>query len=156
MERIISLTREQLQDPDRQDSLSPLGHEFIAEAKYPEQFNPEHFYPFWLTMLDANCGAFFVATEDDKPVGVMGCLFVPDTFSGVPTGMEHFWFVSKSARRGGRLGLALFSAFERECVRRGCRFQLMIHLDGLRGDALAGLYERRGYVPAERCFRKVI
>lgn len=136
--------------------LTPLGDEFITEAGYPEKFNPAHFYPFWLTVLKADIAKFFVVEEFGRPIGLMGCLFVPDTFSGVLTGMEHFWFVSKLARRGGRLGLALFNAFEEECAKRGCRFQLMIHLDGLRGDSLARLYQRRGYQPAERCFRKVI
>lgn len=155
MESIAALTADELANPSWQALLTPLGDEFIAEAGYPEKFNPAHFYPFWLTILQSNIGKFFVAVED-KPVGLMGCLFVPDTFSGVPTGMEHFWFVSKSARRGGRIGYSLLKAFEDECVRRGCRFQLMIHLDGLRGDSLAGLYQRRGYKPAERCFRKVV
>lgn len=150
------MTAAQLADRSVQERLSPLGREFIAEAGYPEPFLPNHFYPFWQTILAQNIGAFFVAEEDAEPVGVMGCLFVPDTFSGVRTGMEHFWFVSKAARSGARLGLALFNEFEKECDARACRFRLMIHLDGLRGEALSEFYKRRGYVPAERCFRKVI
>ncbi len=156
MGEVISIAREDLQSALVRERLAPLGHEFIAEAGYPEPFEPVHFFNFWSTILATDTGKFLVVEEDGVPVGVMGCLFVRDTFTGVMTGMEHFWFVSKSARRGARIGLSMFEEFERECDRRKCRFKLMIHLDGLRGEALAGFYKRRGYLPAERCYRKVI
>lgn len=158
MQKLISLSPGDLDCVLTCASLAPLGHEFVAEAKYPMPFNPAHFFPWWRNVLKLGLGKFFVVEEDSIPVGVMGALFSEDVFSGVKQGMENFWFVSKKSRNSGRAGLRMFKAFEEECDARDCKVRLMIHLDeeGMRGEALTSLYERKGYAPAESFFRKVI
>lgn len=155
---VEALTADDLASPSLRAGISIIAREFMAEAKYPVPFNEEHFFTFWTGLLASNVGAFYVSYKDlsCEITGVMGALFWPDSFSGLMTGAESFWFVQKE-HRSGRTGLRLFQAFENECKRRECKMNLMIHLEveGMRGDALSEFYLRRGYTPAESFFRKV-
>lgn len=153
---IVKLTAENLGSPSLRAGITSVALQFMAEAQFPLPFNPEHFFNFWHGLLTSGIGTFFVAEDGEAVFGVMGCIFAPDSFSGVLVGMESFWFITKEKRQG-RGGLRLFNAFEDECKARGAKMNYMVHLDtgGMRGEALAEFYKRRGYVPAESFFRKV-
>lgn len=155
---VTTLKQSDLLDPRTRAGVTKVAREFMAEAKYPAEFNEQHFFEFWTTVLRADIGTFFVAKNEGGEVfGVLGALFAPDCFSGLGTGVENFWFILES-ERGNRDGLRLFNAFEDECDRRKCKMRIMGFLDvpGMRSDSLKKLYERRGYSPAESMVRKVV
>lgn len=155
MSEITKLTLADLDCPLTRAALNVLGHAFVAEAKYPAQFETNNFFEQWKALTSTGIGEFWVARDGSRIVGAIGILFVNDLFSGLSSATEIFWFVSKEARNGGRIGIGLFNQFEKRCDERGVRLRQMAHISGLNDDPLSRLYARRGYVSAERFFRKV-
>lgn len=152
---LADLTHDQLNDPVIQALWTPVAQEFFTESGYPGNFNPAHFWAFWSQLTSLNMGKFYVAySMDGEPVGAFGCLFTPDALTGLPSALEHFWFVRQSVRGSGKIGLSLFNEFEAECDRRGVKTRFMAHIHGHNGEALGRLYQRRGYSPADKFFRK--
>ncbi len=137
--------------------IASLAQQFIAEAKYPGEFEPDNFFEQWRGLIQSDIAEFWIIRDETElPIAALGALFVKDLFTGVMTGSELFWFVSKSARNGGRIGMQLFNTFEKRCDERGCKMRVMAHISGLNDDPLARLYARRGYATAEHFFRKVL
>lgn len=64
---------------------------------------------------------------------------------------ETFWFVSPDAR--GRAGMELLAAYEAWALAQGCT---SIGMTALAGNDVSAIYRRRGYVPAESHFVKVL
>jgi len=102
-------------------------------------------------------GEFYaVFTSEDSLIGVMGVMFAPDSFTGMPAAVESFWFVDPEHRKSGRVALKMMQAYEADAEKRGCRMIHMCHLADLNAEGLGNFYKRRGYSPAESHYRKVI
>ncbi len=69
------------------------------------------------------------------------------------TAQELFWWV-EPAHRGGLMGTELRQGLEDWARGKGCRTMEMGALEASRPEALAALYERKGYGPKERIFCK--
>lgn len=133
---------------------TPVAQEFFNESGYPGKFNPEHFWGFWRQLYALDMGKFFVAYRDGQPAGAFGCTFYPDMLTAEPMALEQFWFVRKPFRGVGRIGIALFKTFEQECDRRKVCSRFMAHIHGHNGESLGRFYERAGYRPFDKFFRK--
>jgi GNAT superfamily N-acetyltransferase len=82
---------------------------------------------------------------------VAGALLHPAWFNHDHlTGQELFWW----AENGN--GRQLFAALEKWARDRGADSFAMIALENLRPDAVGALYKRKGYVPTEHSFLKVL
>lgn len=152
---LTELNPTQLTDPEVQKIWTPVAREFFVESGYPGEFNPTHFWTFWSQLTGLDMGRFYVAyREDGEPAGAFGCMFTPDALTGLPSALEHFWFVRQFARGSGKIALSLFNLFEAECDRRRVKTRFMAHIHGHGGEVLARFYRRKGYLPADKFFRK--
>lgn len=133
--------------------LRPIGHQFTAAAKLPNQFNEFYFENIWRSFITHGLGT--VLYEDDehgKILGVLAFVLNPDLFSGVPTAVETFLFVLPEARGSG-LASRLLEAFEAEAKARNCKEVLMVSLSELE---VGPIFIKRGYKILETVFRKEI
>lgn len=74
------------------------------------------------------------------PQGFLVGMIVPDPFTGVRVGFEHYWWARK-----GTNGLPLLAAFEAECRREKCVRLLGGYMELCDPARLKKIYERRGY-----------
>lgn len=130
----------------------PGGRMFLEEAKFPAPFSEESFGRTWRTLIVASLGEVWASMEDGKIVGAIGMAFLEDTFTGVPTAFEQFWWVHPDHRQS-RLGLELWHKFEERARERGSKRMVMVHLASLN---LQRMFEKRGYRLAEQTFWKEI
>lgn len=153
--KVEALTLEQIRIPLVQDVWTAVGQEFFDESGYPGKFNPVHFWNFWAQMHVLDMGKFFVVYGPDRvPAGAFGCTFYPDPLTGETVAAEQFWFVRKQFRGSARIGVSLFKSYEAECDRRKVGSRFMAHIHGHNGEALGRFYERAGYYPFDKFFRK--
>ncbi len=82
--------------------------------------------------------------------GMIGGLVFGHPFSGRKVFQELFWRNEGPAMQGIRL----LEEAERLARERGCERSMMIEIETMPG--AARIYERRGYLPAERNFIKVL
>jgi hypothetical protein len=83
--------------------------------------------------------------------GMIGGLVFAHPFNNAHlAAQELFWWSE------GREGLLLLSAFESACMERGAASITMITLDAVEPEKTGRIYQRRGYVPLERSFVKVL
>ena len=66
---------------------------------------------------------------------------------------ELFWWVSPE-HRGTGVAIELLEAMENAAKQLGARAMLMLCIDRLDGNKVAGIYKRRGYRAAERLFMR--
>lgn len=135
--------------------LREIATEFSEFADYPGGFNFEYSASVWVNLLTSGMGELFVAWEGQRIIGMLGCAFLNDPFSGNLTALEQVWYVLPAFRHG-KLGLSLWFAFEREAAARGCTNIVMVHLTTEKEDTMTELYQRRGYRRIEQTFRKEI
>lgn len=134
--------------------LAVLGHEFFREAQeLPGVFSEEHFTKSLRQLRDLGFLVLFGVRVDGKLKGAIGGCIVPDFWTGDPVLYEHFWFLTRGSRG---YGMRLLTLFEDEGKARGCKRILMAHMNTLRADTLAYLYKRRGYMPLEHYYVKVL
>jgi GNAT superfamily N-acetyltransferase len=131
-----------------------LGERFFNEAGWPEVNLTwdESSVRDTLAILAAH-GVLLVAEVDGVVVGMAGAGICPAYFNRNQTvAQELFWYVEEEHRNG--VGAALLRALEAGVKTRGAHTFTMITVAGMRSDALARLYRRDGYRPAELSFIK--
>ncbi len=154
---VLRLSATDFSDSRIRGKVSAIGRKFIEEAGHPFPMNSEHFFNFWHQIRGLDMGEFYVVfTPEDQLIGVMGVMFAPDSFTGMPAAVESFWFVDPEHRKSGRAALKMMQAYEADAKKRGCRMIHMCHLADLNAEGLGNFYKRRGYSPAESHYRKVI
>lgn len=135
-------------------ALVEMGREFHREAGWPErvEFDAASFEETLWKFLRGEADGFLIVAEfDGEAVGMAAMLFFPFIFNaGVTGSQELFWYARPEHRNGA--GEALLSAMESIAQARGARTFTMFAVPGLRDAALARLYRRRGYAPAEPSF----
>ncbi len=106
-----------------------------------------------LLMSEHVAGVLLIANYDGAVVGMAGCALFPFFFNvNVTLAQELFWYVQPEHRKGA--GAALLDGLEIEAGRRGAVAMISAAIAGLRDDAIARVYVRRGYEPAENTFIK--
>lgn len=129
--------------------LIEMGRKFHSVSGYDDVPYDE------ATMVDLffeliRVGGLFVVGE--KPVGMIGGIAFPVFFNrGRLMAQELFWW-SESAGAGK----ALLNAFEAWAKDVGAERVLMMSLDALEGGRVGEILKRRGYLPAESNYMKVI
>lgn len=101
-------------------------------------------------------GMLFCAVIDEKVVGTIGAIVGPcliNTDHGMAA--EMFWWVEPEFRRSGA-GDKLMDAVEAEAKSRGITFFSMVALEGGTVEQAGRIYEKRGYIPMERVWLKVL
>lgn len=135
--------------------LASLAHEFYAESSLLKVFDPARFITLWAHLIESETGAIFIPELDGKPVGGLGAVMYPDTYSASVIATEFFLYISKAARGGSGL-LRLLRAFEQWAREKGCAEIRLGHLQDLQPEALGRLYGKLGFHEIERTYAKNI
>lgn len=93
----------------------------------------------------------FVADHGCGAVGMAGMMLAKVFFGAATLAQEAFWYCEDA-----RDSLRLLDVSERWAVQRGAYAVNMARLEGVRDVALDKLYRRRGYVPNEHFYLKVL
>lgn len=119
-------------------------HEEYGLMGFP--FSPDHARQFFLSHLQSGAlaliepgQALFLARVIDHPLG-MGRVAV-----------ESLWYVAKNRR--GKSGIRFLDYYERWAAAMGC---VAVNMVSLAANNVSSIYKRRGYVPAEMHFLKVL
>lgn len=127
-----------------------MGRRFLTESSYAPHVpvNPvqQAITARWLMAH----GALLVAERGAGLVGMVGLALVPSPLSGELVASEAMWWVDPAHR--GRVGVSLWRAAEAWAVEVGAAVIQMITPAG--EEAVARMYERRGYVPLETTWQK--
>ena len=98
-------------------------------------------------------GGLLIAETADETVGMAGYVLFPFSFNhALLIAQEMFWYVDPKHRFGA--GRDLMDALEESARAQGATVLIMASIAGLRDAAVARLYARRGYRPAENTFVK--
>lgn len=131
------------------------GRAFVAALPYAEliTFDAESFGVTLLRVLQDDI--LLVAEEGGTLVGMAAMAIYPAFHNArALIAQELFWWVEPGCRNG--VGRALLEELEAEARRRGAALIRMACVTGLRHEALGRLYERRGYVEADRGYMRGI
>jgi GNAT superfamily N-acetyltransferase len=94
-----------------------------------------------------------IAEENGVLQGTIGIMFANDMHENKKMAIEVFWFVDP-AYRG--IGKALFTAFEEEAKKMGCKKLACVHMIDSYPDTLKVFYEKQGYHLAELHYIKEV
>lgn len=102
-------------------------------------------------MSGVNKATLLVAESAGRTVGMAAHVVFP-FYANMNTNIsqEIFWFVKPDFRNG--IGSALLEELEADARRKGADVFMSAAIAGLRDGAIARVYERRGYKPAENTF----
>jgi GNAT superfamily N-acetyltransferase len=133
-----------------------LGRSFFNAAGWPkvtEWHEPSVTATLCALIEGKTPGGLMVAEVEGRVVGMAAFLVFPFYFNAsAKVGMEIFWFVEPEHRNG--CGSQLMTAIEDAAKEQGAGVFIMSSVAGLRDEALARVYARRGYAPAENTFIK--
>lgn len=105
------------------------------------------------TMIGRPDCVVIVGEEVERVVSMAAAIITPTWFNpGVLSAQEWFWYVEPRARHG--LGAQMLDRLEEDVRAAGAATFTMLAVHDLRADALARVYARRGYRPAERTFMR--
>lgn len=107
------------------------------------------------TLLDLiEGGGLFVA---GSPVVGMAAVLVYQAYfkREHKVAQELFWWVDPQARKAG-VGIELLVALEAWAKSQGARELMMIALDSMDAERVAGMYMNAGYLPRERSFVRAL
>jgi GNAT superfamily N-acetyltransferase len=136
--------------------LEAMGARFFAASGMDRWFSYKP-QDFSTTIANAIASDQGLALVGDGPIGAVGmavAIAYPVYFNfSHSTAQELIWWVEPEYR-GGQMGAQLRQGLEEWARGKGCLTMEMGALETLRPEALAHLYERRGYEPKERIFVK--
>lgn len=131
--------------------MTPLAHIFYEEAKLPGDVDSVIFEGSWANLIKLNLGVVIAKFSGDRLLGALGAVVWNDLCNGKLRSTEAFWFMHPSYRKHG---VRLLFEYEKWCIQKGVHLIGMIHLAGRNADALAKLYQRRGYRKLETVWIK--
>lgn len=141
-------------EPHDLDEMVEMGRAFHVEAGWPGliEWDDAGARASLAAMLQSDQSVMLVA--DDDGLVAMAAAVVCDVWfaPGQKSGQEWFWYVRPEARKG--VGVLLLDALEQAVKAKGAATFTMLAVSGLRSDALARIYRRRGYRPAEQTFMR--
>jgi len=103
----------------------------------------------WMKWLSSGIGIVFALKKDDRLIGGLGAIKMPDIHCGLLTAVETFWFTNPEDRGDG---LRLLDAYEKWAKDSGCKRVAIIHLADSYPEVLSRIYKRRGYELVEQHF----
>lgn len=129
-----------------------MGRKFFERTAYaPFGYDETDARAVLAALLEEDHGALIVA-ERDRLVGMLGLIAVPLYMNKtVLLAQELFWW---SEAPGA--GIAMLRFGEAWAKQLGAHAVLMLALDEVQGARVGEMYQRQGYTPAERYFRKVM
>lgn len=136
----------------------PYGKAFHEEKQVPGTFNMTVFIQNWTLYLEKCNGVLLGLWNEDKLVGGLGGMIVPDITTGTPTATEFFLFIDKDYR-GSSAWYRLIQRFREYGKSRGAQRlrmeQLILPAESddlakmLRENGLACAYFKMGLRPIE-------
>jgi len=132
-----------------------MGEAFFRESGHAERFAFDRAsFAHTCTVL-GRAGLLYVGEKDGQVVGMAAFDVSPSICNhSVLVARETFWYVDPDYRKG--LGLKLLGAIETAAGDYGATLFDVVAEPGPRSRPLEHLYERRGFNPAEKTFRKVL
>jgi len=130
--------------------------EFMKQFETATRFikvDVEHTTKEYERLVSFGIATLLIMEVKGKMVGGLGFIAIPDVHSGIMSSVETYWFVSPKYRG---VGLLLFSAYEKEAIKQGCKRIAMVHLMDSYPEKLCKLYEKRGYEFVEKHYIKEI
>ena len=144
--------------PEDMADLVRMGRAFHAQSSMSRvaEFDETSFATTLAALLLGDvAGAVLVAERDGKLTGMTACLLFPMYFNfACPAAQELFWWVEPEHRTG--TGVALIDALETAAREAGAKAFLSASIAGLRDEAIARLYARRGYALTENTYIKAL
>lgn len=139
--------------PDDAVDLMRMGEAFHRESGYADKFPFDQVsFAHSLTRLGL-ARLLFVGEKDGKVVGMAGVDAAPSICNySVLFARDVFWYVDPEYRKG--LGRKLLAALETAAGDYGATAFDVVAEPGPRSKPLEYLYERAGFNPAEKTFRK--
>lgn len=130
-------------------ALVEMGRKFHAVSGYGDvPYDENTMVDLFITLVHS--GGIFVV--GDKPVGMIGGVVFPVFFNrGSLMAQELFWWSESPGA-----GKALLDTFEAWAKSLGAERIVMMALDALESDRVGDILKRRGYVPAESNYMKVV
>jgi GNAT superfamily N-acetyltransferase len=145
-------------DPADMPALLRMGRAFFSAAPWSslvefEFGSLESMIRHLLAAKDTS--VLLVAEVDGESVGMAAAVVFPFYFNlRTSCAQEIFWWADPEHRRG--VGRALLDGLEAHAKAKGANVFMASALSGLRDEALAKLYQMRGYRPLESAFIKRI
>jgi len=115
----------------------------------------DEFFRVWQALIQGGIGVVLLAVDDGKVAGTLGGLIAKEDYSNDRFAQEGFWFVGPDYRRSG-VGGQLFDAFEQWAKDNGAARVRMIHLADSMPEAVAKIYEGRGYRKIQTVYGKEV
>jgi GNAT superfamily N-acetyltransferase len=137
--------------PDEFDArFRPLFDEAGRMSGHADTFSADYFFPYWRKLMGLK-----LARTWETPGAALGALFVPETFTGLPTALVVFWWSLPEGRKGGA-SLQLLDAVEAVAREEKCAGLYVAGQVKMRREAMARLYRRKGFTEVESVFRKLL
>lgn len=135
-------------------ALVEIGREFYDLTKIGDiEFCEDSVGTMIQTLITGELSTVFVNEELTATIGGMLYPFWVNT--AYLAGNELFWWVSEQGR-GGSAGRELWTTLEKWAKTEGCTLFQMMCLEGFEPSRISKMYQRRGYVPLEHVFTKVL
>ena len=115
----------------------------------------DQFFHVWQALIQSGIGVVLLAVDDGKVAGALGGLIAKEDYCNDRFAQEGFWFVGPDHRRSG-VGGQLFDAFEQWAKDKGAARVRMIHLSDSMPEAVARIYEDRGYRKVQTVYGKEV
>lgn len=143
--------------PDDLPELVRMGLDFHRASCYAQTVDADiESFKRTLMAIASGPGAVFIADADGAAVGMAAATASAHWFNAKhKIGQEVFWWVDES-HRGTAAGRMLMDSIEEWARLSGCKTFCMASTANLRPEALARLYKRRGYVPQDIYYSKVV
>lgn len=134
-------------------ALVRFGRRFYDTLPYADIPYCESSAVRWLALM-REIGVVLIALDGDAPVGMAGGVYSKFIFNDAyQVGAELMWWVEPEYRGSG-VGQELLAALENAAYAHGAARWSMMAIEAT-ADRVGHIYERSGYVPAERTYCKV-
>ncbi len=143
---VMQVRRAQPSDKSR---VLMMARSFQAASGLPIPFNAAYASMLYDTLI-RNPAMLCLVLDDKGPCGVLAAQSGTLPLAPVKAASELIWWIEPAHR--GKAAKLMLDAYEEWAREQGCQFVNMV---GLGADPLTTrLYERRGYIAAERHFLK--
>lgn len=144
--------------PEDLGAIHDMGARFHAGTCYADLIPVclDSFLSTVTNLATAPRGVVLVAESNGQVIGMAAAFANPHWFNARHlAGQELFWWVEPE-HRGSRAGPLLATGLEAWATGAGCKTFSMASTANLKPESLARLYARRGYVPQDIYFAKVM
>ena len=137
--------------------IESLGEKFYNEAEFSKKglgLDVSTFGILVTQLLDYPSVLILVVEKDNKIIGTIGGVISPWLLDTNQKILQELWWYIDPEYRG--IGHRLIVKFEKEAVKLGANFVLMVTLDSKHEDKLITYYNKMGYNHLEHHFIKKV